>query len=55
MEMNMIAEGYYAVKSLAKVKGEFKVEMPILECVYSILYENAPPRKKIKALTEILD
>jgi len=55
MEMNMIAEGYYAVNSLAKVKDEFKVEMPILECVYSILYENASARKKIKALTEILD
>ena len=55
MEMNMIAEGYYAVNSLAKVKDEFKVEMPILECVYSILYENASARKKIKELTEILD
>ena len=37
MEMNMIAEGYYAVNSLSKVKKEFNVDMPILECVYSIL------------------
>jgi glycerol-3-phosphate dehydrogenase (NAD(P)+) len=55
MEMNMIAEGYYAVKSLSKVKKEFNVDMPILDCVYAILYENASPRKKINALTEILD
>ena len=55
MEMNMIAEGYYAVKSLSKVKKEFNVDMPILDCVYAILYENASPRKNINALTEILD
>ena len=54
MEMNMVAEGYYAVKSLSKVKKEFNVDMPILDCVYAILYENASPRKKIYALTEIL-
>jgi glycerol-3-phosphate dehydrogenase (NAD(P)+) len=55
MEMNMIAEGYYAVKSLSIVKDEFKVDMPILECVYSILYQNARPRKTIQDLTEVLD
>jgi glycerol-3-phosphate dehydrogenase (NAD(P)+) len=55
MEMNMIAEGYYAVKSLSIVKDEFKVDMPILECVYSILYKNARPRNTIQDLTELLD
>jgi glycerol-3-phosphate dehydrogenase (NAD(P)+) len=55
LEMNMIAEGYYAVKSLAKVKKEFKVSMPILESVYSILYENASPKTEMKKLTECLD
>ena len=55
MEMNMIAEGYYAVQSLSIVKDEFKVDMPILECVYSILYKNARPRKTIQDLTEVLD
>jgi len=55
MEMNMIAEGYYAVQSLSIVKDEFKVDMPILECVYSILYQNARPRKTIQDLTEVLD
>jgi glycerol-3-phosphate dehydrogenase (NAD(P)+) len=55
LEMNMIAEGYYAVKSLSIVKDEFKIEMPILECVYSILYQNARPRKTIQDLTDVLD
>ena len=55
LEMNMIAEGYYAVNSLAQVKKEFKVSMPILESVYAILYANASPKKEMKRLTDCLD
>jgi len=55
MEMNMIAEGYYAVKSLKKLKDEFDVDMPILNCVYQILYENRSAKTEINALTEKLD
>ena len=55
LEMNMIAEGFYAVNSLAKVKKEFKVSMPILESVYAILYANASPKKEMKRLTDCLD
>jgi len=55
MEMNMIAEGYYAVNSLMKLKEEFDVEMPILNCVYQILYNNRSAKSEIKALTEKLD
>ena len=55
LEMNMVAEGYYAVKSLYQIKNEFKVEMPILECVYGILYENKSPKNKLKTLTDQLD
>ena len=55
LEMNMIAEGYYAVNSLIKVKKEFQVSMPILESVYAILYENAAPKKEMKKLTDFLD
>lgn len=55
LEMNMIAEGYYAVRSLIKLKEEFNVDMPILECVHSILYQNASPKKETHRLTEKLD
>lgn len=55
LEMNMVAEGYYAVNSLYQIKNEFKVEMPILECVYSILYENKSPKNKLNILTDQLD
>ncbi len=58
MEMSMIAEGYYATKSayiLNQEKGEKKAKTPIIDAVYSILYENRNPKEVFKKLTEKLD
>jgi glycerol-3-phosphate dehydrogenase (NAD(P)+) len=54
MEMNMVAEGYYAVNCLQQVNKEYKVNMPICDAVYAILYEKAPPRLKMRVLAEQL-
>jgi glycerol-3-phosphate dehydrogenase (NAD(P)+) len=43
MEMNMIAEGYYAVKSIYEINKEHQVEMPITTAVYNVLYEKISP------------
>jgi len=51
LEMNMIAEGYYAARSIHLLNQNYKVEMPISEAVYKILYENASPAKTISELT----
>lgn len=50
MEMNMIAEGYYAVKSIYEINHRLGVEMPITEAVYNILYERASPGVEMNAL-----
>ena len=57
MEMNMVAEGYYATKSayLLNEKNTKKTRIPIIEAVYVILYENKNPKKVFKKLTERLD
>jgi glycerol-3-phosphate dehydrogenase (NAD(P)+) len=57
MEMKMIAEGYYATKSAYKLKSNFKksVETPIIDAVYSVLYEGKNSKKVFKELTEKLD
>ena len=58
MEMNMVAEGYYATKSayeLNLAKGKKKAKTPIIDAVYSILYEGKDPKKVLKKLTEKLD
>lgn len=54
MEMNMIAEGYYAVKSIIKLKRKHEVEMPITEAVYRILYEKMTPRLEFALLANLL-
>lgn len=54
LEMDMIAEGYYAVKSVMEIKKKFDVEMPIVEAVYNILYEKIAPVIEMRILTEKL-
>jgi len=54
LEMNMIAEGYYAVKSIKEINKKYLVNMPITDAVYNILYEKISPAIEIKLLTENL-
>ncbi|HTO38982.1 MAG TPA: NAD(P)H-dependent glycerol-3-phosphate dehydrogenase [Brumimicrobium sp.] len=54
MEMDMVAEGYYAVKSLMEINKKFEVEMPILEAVYNIVYEKITPIIEMKILSDRL-
>ncbi len=54
MEMEMVAEGYYAVKCIHEINKNYKVSMPITEAVYNIIYEKISPAIEIKLLTEKL-
>ena len=54
MEMNMIAEGYYGVKCVYEINKELKVEMPITNAVYHILYEKISPTVEMRLLTDKL-
>ncbi|MES2455533.1 MAG: NAD(P)H-dependent glycerol-3-phosphate dehydrogenase [Bacteroidota bacterium] len=55
LEMNMIAEGYYAANSMHHVNKKYKVDMPISRAVYAILYEKHSPHIEMKLLTEQLN
>ena len=55
MEMSMVAEGYYAVKSAYKLNQNLKAKTPIIDAVYQILYENNDPKKTFNKLTDKLD
>jgi glycerol-3-phosphate dehydrogenase (NAD(P)+) len=54
LEMDMIAEGYYAVKCVVEINKEYNVEMPIVEAVYNILYERISPVIEMRILTDKL-
>ncbi|MBP2833330.1 NAD(P)H-dependent glycerol-3-phosphate dehydrogenase [Aquimarina sp. U1-2] len=55
MEMNMIAEGYYAAKTAYEMKATKSARTPIIDAVHDILYENKNPKKVFKKLAEKLD
>lgn len=54
LEMNMIAEGYYASACVHEVNKQFNVEMPIAEAVYNILYNRYAPVMEIRLLSDKL-
>ena len=54
LEMNMIAEGYYGVKCVYEINKRYKVNMPITNAVYNILYEKISPVIEMKLLTDQL-
>jgi glycerol-3-phosphate dehydrogenase (NAD(P)+) len=55
LEMNMVAEGYYAVNSLHHINQKYQVDMPICETVYRIIYEKASPIEQIRLLSDKLN
>lgn len=54
LEMNMVAEGYYAVKSMVEMNKKFEVDTPITLAVYRILYEKMTPVIEMNLLADQL-
>lgn len=52
LEMKMIAEGYYATKSMYKICKDLDYKMPMLYALYQILYDKKPASTEIKKLAE---
>jgi len=49
-EMKMVAEGVTTTLSARKFADDYKIEMPICEQMYEILYKNKDPRQALKDL-----
>lgn len=54
IEMEMIAEGYYATKCIHEINEKYQINMPIVDSVYEILYNRCSPIMEIRKLTEKL-
>ncbi|MGB0523995.1 MAG: NAD(P)H-dependent glycerol-3-phosphate dehydrogenase [Flammeovirgaceae bacterium] len=54
MEMEMVAEGYYAVNSIYELNKEHAAKMNITRAVYNVLYEKISPIIEFHILSEKL-
>lgn len=54
MEMNMVAEGYYATKCIMELNEKYRVQIPIVESIYKILYQGQSPSREFKSLEDKL-
>ena len=52
LEMEMIAEGYFGTKCMKEINRRYHVNMPILDAVYNILYEQISTSVEIKILSD---
>lgn len=55
LEMNMIAEGYYATKCLKEINEKYNVDLPICNAAYHIIYEGISPIIEINLLSETIE
>ena len=54
-EMTMIAEGYYAVPLVHKLRRKREVKMPIVKAVHAVLYEGKSAKKVMAKLAQKLN
>ncbi|MDR0603864.1 MAG: glycerol-3-phosphate dehydrogenase [Bacteroidales bacterium] len=54
LEMKMVAEGFHAVRCIHELNIDYKVNIPIIEAVYRILYENASLKFEMQKLLKLM-
>ncbi|MDR1103355.1 MAG: NAD(P)H-dependent glycerol-3-phosphate dehydrogenase [Tannerella sp.] len=52
LEMEMIAEGYYGTKCIYEINRTCRADMPIMDALYGILYEQKSPVAVLNRLTD---
>ncbi len=54
LEMDMIAEGYFATKSVYELNRKLEVDLPIAEAVYNVIYQRISPVVELRILADKL-
>ena len=49
-EVNQVVEGVFSAKGALELAGKYNVELPIIEIVNKILFENMPPKDAVREL-----
>jgi len=54
MEMNMVAEGYYAVNCIHSLNAKYEVDLPVCDAVYKVLYSHQSAKIVMQELSQNL-
>lgn len=54
LEMNMVAEGYYAARGMHLINQTIGAEMPIATAIYQALWENEPAEAAFARIEQVL-
>ena len=54
LEMNMVAEGYYASKCIYNINKKIGADIPVAETIYKILWERLSPEEGFSRVEEVL-
>ncbi len=54
LEMNMVAEGYYAARGMQSISKEFSIPIPIATFIYKMLWEGLNPSDGFLKLEKLL-
>lgn len=55
LELNMVAEGYYASKGIFEISHRLNYHLPIADAIYKILWENENPTKAYQSIEKIFN
>lgn len=53
-EMSMVAEGYFAVEGMMKIAAALQIDMPIMQQVYTVLWQQVQPAEAFAAIELLL-
>lgn len=54
LEMNMVAEGYYAARGMYHISRTYGIDLPIADCIYQILWEQNNPSDTFLKIEKML-
>jgi glycerol-3-phosphate dehydrogenase (NAD(P)+) len=54
LEMNMVAEGYYAARGMQAVAAQYGISLPIATILYNILWEGLSPTEGFSRIEKML-
>ncbi len=54
LEMNMIAEGYYASRGMQSMSRMYVIDIPLATCIYEILWEGIKPEQAFRQIEKML-